>query len=336
MIELNKIDEIANRLRQYELDNKPRYFNMSYINSNFDVPQLLAERISGEKEFRNRISEAINTYQAEKIIVDEFNQKAKSVKEPVNTIEISVKDKYAITMSPSIQKRQYPEPKEKPVIIDPFEQFGGFDGFKQEIRGEVAKEYQLIKEQEEKQKLLVENEKLKKDNQDLTDDNTHLYELNQQLSEQIEKLQKYVPENLKIGNVSLTKMLGSILGTATETMVKSFVTRRPEKVKRMLGDTAFEQLSGLLDDSIEDEEQDEIVQEQIQELQSTPEASGQESKHLEVANAIHDLNCRIPSGQLGKIQLIYYYFLQEDESIDEERLDEIIEFINDQKQPDDE
>lgn len=336
MIELNKIDEIANRLRQYELDNKPRYFNMSYINSNFSTPQLVAERISGEKEFRNRVSEAINTYDAEKIIVDEFNQKAKSVKEPVNSVEIVVKDKNSMNIHPVIQQRQNQENVERSNLGDPFERFGGFDGFKQEIRSELAKEYQLLREQEEKQKLREENDRLTKENQELTDDNTSLFELNQELSEQVQNLQKYVPENLKIGDVSLTKMLGSILGTATETMVKSIVTKKPEKVKEILGDTAFEQLSGLLDDAVEEELDEELVQQQMQELQSVPNQPEQETKHLAVANAIHELNSRIPSNQLGKIQLIYYHFLNEDETINEEKLDEIIQFINNQKQSDDE
>lgn len=335
MIELNKIDEIANRLRQYELDNKPRYFNMSYINASFDKPQLLAERISGEKEFRNRIHEAINTYQADKIIVDEFNQKAKSVKDPVNTIEIMVKDKNTINIHPVIQPSRY-ENTEKPSLGDPFERFGGFDGFKQEIRSELAKEYQLIREQEEKQKLKDENIRLARENEELTEDNTQLFELNQELSEQVSNLQKYVPENMKIGDVSLTKMLGSILGTATETMVKSIVTKRPDKIKAILGDTAFEQLSGLLDDSVEEEPDEEMVQQQMQELQSVPQTPGQENKHMVVANAIHELNNRITSGQLGKIQLIYYYFLNDDETINEEKLDEIIEYIKPNNESDNE
>lgn len=336
MIELNKVDEIANRLRQYELDNKPRYFNMSYTNASFDTPQLVAERISGEHEFRNRINEAVNTYQAEKIIVEEFNQKAKSVKDPVNTVEILVKDKNQINIHPVIQPQNKQEVQERPSVGNPFEHYGGFDGFKQEIRSELAKEYQLLREQEEKQKLRDENQRLTKENAELNEDNTQLFELNQELSEQVQNLQKYVPENLKIGDVSLTKMLGSILGTATETVVKNIVTRKPEKVKEILGDVAFEQLSGLLDDSLEEEPNEELVQEQLQELQAVPDQSEQEVKHLAVANAIHELNSRIPSSQLGKIQLIYYHFLNEDETINEEKLDEIIQFINNKKQSDNE
>ena len=65
MIELTKIDEIANRLRRYEQDNKPRYFNLHYINKDFPERQQIAERINGETEFRNRVNEAINVYNAE-------------------------------------------------------------------------------------------------------------------------------------------------------------------------------------------------------------------------------------------------------------------------------
>ncbi len=336
MIELNKIDEIANRLRQYGLDNKPRYFNMYYTNPHFNSPQLLAERISGEKEFRNRVHEAINTYDAEKVIVEEFNQKAKSIKEPVNTVEIIIKDKNSINIYPAMRPSKEREGAGRDNPGDPFEKFGGFEGFKNEVRGEVAKEYQLIREQEDKQRLLEENRELARENHELVEDNTNLYETNQELSEQVQKLQKYVPENLKIGDVSLVKMIGSVLGTATETFVKNVVTRNPEKVKEYLGETAFQQLSGLLDDDTGEKINEETLQGQVQELQPVTGHPGQEEKHLAVASAIHELNSRIPSGQLGKIQLIYYYFLNEDETINKEKLDEIIQFINTQKQSDDE
>ena len=259
MIELNKIDEIANRLRQYELDNKPRYFNLKYTNQAFQDPQLIAERISGETEFRNRVNEAINTYKADKIIVEEFNQKAKSVKQPTNVIEIVTGNGYSITLPPSPNYYNSKHDNEKPQepttqspAQNPLELFGGLEGLKQEVRSEIAKEYQLLKEQDEKRNLIEENKKLSSENNELNEDNTKLYELNEQLSEKIQELQKYIPENLKIGNLSVTKVLGSILGTATETIVKNIVINKPERVKEILGDTAFEQLSGLLDDSMEE------------------------------------------------------------------------------------
>lgn len=337
MIELNKIDEIASRLLQYEADGKPRYFNLKYINQNFAEPQLFAERISGEKEFRRRVDEGVNVFHADKIIVEEFNQKSKNVKEPVSTSEIQVKDNINITYTPAPRNKQA-EPEEdnkKQPQYDPFEKFGGFDGFRQELRSEVAKEYQLIREQEEKRKLLEENAKLKQENEELNEDNTKLFELNQELGEKVRELQRYVPENLKIGDVSLTKMLGSILGTATETVVKNIVTRKPEKVKELLGETAFEQLSGLWTEDDEEETDDTQVQQVVQELQSVPSPPGQDENHIRVANAIHELNSRIPSPQLAKIQLIYYHFLNEDETINEAKLDEIIKFINKDKQQND-
>lgn len=336
-MELNKIDEIANRLRQYEIDNKPRYFNLKYINQSFKEPQLIAERISGEKEFRNRVNEAINVYSAEKIIVEEFNQKSKNVHEPVNIIEIQIKDGVTITYPPAFRNKppESGDENEKPQRYDPFEKFGGFDGFKQELRSEVAKEYQLIREQEEKHKVLEENARLRKENGELNEDNTKLFELNQELGDKVRELQKYVPENLKIGDMSLTKVLGSILGTATETMVKSIVVRKPEKVKELLGETAFEQLSGLWTSDDEEDPDEDQGQQPVQELQSVPPNPGQEENHLRVANAIHELNTRIPSPLLAKIQLIYYHFLNEDETINEDKLDEIMQYLNKQKKPDD-
>ena len=70
----------------------------------------------------------------------------------------------------------------------------------------------------------------------------------------------------------------------------------------------------------------------MQELQSVSDNPEQEDKHLAVANAIHKLNSHMSSGQLGKIQLIYYHFLNEDETINEEKLDEIIQFINTERE----
>ncbi len=212
----------------------------------FAEPQLIAERISGEKEFRSRVNEAINTYKADKIIVEEINQKAKSVKEPASVVEISVNSGYTITLPPNHyanQRREEPKPNlpsKDPNSVNPLEMFCGLDGFKQEIRSEIAKEYQLLKEQDEKKKLVEKNSRLKEDNKELQEDNTKLYELNEELSEKVKELQKYIPENFKIGNLSVTKVLGSILGTATESMVKSIVTRRPERVKDIIGETAFE------------------------------------------------------------------------------------------------
>jgi hypothetical protein len=91
-----------------------------------------------------------------------------------------------------------------------------------------------------------------------------------------------------------------------------------------------------LDDQVEEEPEENQIQQPVQELQSVSSNPGQDEKHLLVANAIHELNSRIPSGQLGKIQLIYYFFLNEDETINEDKLDEILNFINQQKQSDDE
>jgi hypothetical protein len=335
MIELTKIDEIANRLRRYEQDNKPRYFNLHYINKDFPEPQQIAERINGETEFRNRVNEAINVYSAEKIVVEEFNQKSKNVKEPVNVVEITIREKNS-PYPPVILEKQVKPSTEPTQIGNPFEAYGGLEGFKQEIRGEIAKEYQLLKEQEEKKKLIEENVLLKKENDDLTVDNTQLFELNQELSEKIQALQKFVPENLKIGDLSLTKVIGSVLGTATETIVKNIVTKKPERVKEILGDTAFEQLSGLLDDQQEEEFDETQIQQPVQELQTVPSEEGQEDRHALVADAIHELNTKITSQQLGKIQLIYYHFLNEDETINEDKLNEILNFINNQKQSDDE
>ena len=145
-----------------------------------------------------------------------------------------------------------------------------------------------------------------------------------------------MPENLKIGDLSLTKVIGSVLGTATETIVKNIVTKKPERVKEILGDTAFEQLSGLLDDQQEEEFDETQIQQPVQELQTVPSEEGQEDRHALVADAIHELNTKITSQQLGKIQLIYYHFLNEDETINEDKLNEILNFINNQKQSDDE
>lgn len=345
MIELNKIDEIANRLRQYELDKKPRYFNLKYINQAFEDPQLIAERISGEKEFRNRVNEAINTYKADKIIVEEFNQKAKSVKEPVSVVEISVNSGYTITLPPnhySNQRREEPKPNhapKEPGSVNPLDMFGGLDGFKQEIRSEIAKEYQLLKEQDEKKKLVEENERLKADNKELQEDNTKLYELNEELSEKVKDLQKYIPENLKIGNLSVTKVLGSILGTATEAMVKNIVVKRPEKVKDIIGETAFEQLSGLVgnDDELEDLA---IDSSQLQDVQPLNGITNKDSQENPVVNAISQINANLPVNQLSKVQMIYYHLLNDDESLDEEKLDDLVSFIreneNTDEKPDDE
>lgn len=337
MIELNKIDEIANRLRQYELDKKPRYFNLKYINQAFAEPQLIAERISGEKEFRSRVNEAINTYKADKIIVEEFNQKAKSVKEPASVVEISVNNGYTITLPPNHyanQRREEPKPNlpsKDSNSVNPLEMFGGLDGFKQEIRSEIAKEYQLLKEQDEKKKLVEENSRLKEDNKELQEDNTKLYELNEELSEKVKELQKYIPENFKIGNLSVTKVLGSILGTATESMVKSIVTRRPERVKDIIGETAFEQLSGLVgdDDELEDVGIDSA---QLQAVQPLNGIAKKEVDENPVLHAIGQINANLPNDQLAKVQMIYYHLLNDDESLDDNKLDDLVGFIRENKE----
>jgi DNA-binding ferritin-like protein (Dps family) len=340
MIELNKIDEIANRLRQYGADKKPRYFNLKYINQAFAEPQLIAERISGEMEFRNRVNEAINTYKADKIIVEEFNQKAKSVKEPASVVEISVNNGYTITLPPNHynQRKDEPKPNIAPVEknnVNPLEMFGGLDGFKQEIRSEIAKEYQLLKEQDEKKKLIEENIRLKEDNKEFQEDNTKLYELNDELSEKIKELQKYIPDNLKIGNLSVTKVLGSILGTATETMVKNIVVKRPEKVKDIIGETAFEQLSGLVGDDDLDNELS-VDNSQLQEVQPLSGIARKEEEQNPVVNAINQINSNLPTDQLAKVQLIYYHLLNDDESLDDSKLDELVSYIQDNNNLDNE
>jgi hypothetical protein len=343
MIELNKIDEIAHRLRQYELDDKPRYFNIKYLNKAYTRPQLIAERMSGEHEFRRRIHEAINTFKAEKIIVEEFNQKAKSVKEPTNVIEINIENspQYTIISPPSDKEKetgtkeetnQNNTPQSQPS--NPLEAFGGLEGFRQEVRNEIAKEYQLIKEQEEKKKLLEENERLKNENQDLNEDNTKLYELNSELSDKIQDLQKYIPENLKIGNLSVTKILGSILGTATETMVKNVVMKRPDKVKDIIGEVAFEQLSGLVNDDDDAEMDLALDNSQLQAVQPISGTQNRQTGENPVVSAINQINTGLPPEQLAKVQIIYYHLLNDDESLDDEKLNEMVKFINDNKETD--
>jgi len=333
MIEQEKIDEIAYRLRGYEQDNKPRYFNL-YFTKDKDSKneKLVAEKVSGEKEFRKRVNDIIKTYLPYKIIVKEFNAKARNIKEPVEVTTIEARYNSNLAVQHHVPYNMPADKVETKVqqIPDPFEQWGGLAGFKQEVRSEVAKEYQIIREQEEKKKLIEENEKLKKENRELVEDNTKLFEVNQELGEKVQELQKYVPENLKIGDVSVVKVLGSILGTAAEAAVKNVVVKRPEKVKEILGDTAFEQISGLFEDDPEEDETE--YSKPIQELQSVPTNPEQESQHMQVADAIHELNKKISSSFLGKIQLIYYFFLNDDETINEEKLNKIIKFINKQKE----
>lgn len=337
MIELNKVDEIAHRLRQYELDAKPRYFNVKYINKKYSEPQLIAERVSGELEFRNRFNEALNTFKADKVIIEEFNQKAKSVKEPVSVIEIITEREphYTIVNPPvprenTSEKETAPKQSQENQIqgVNPLDVFGGLDGFKQEVRNEIAKEYQLLKEQDEKKQLIAENEHLKKENKELEEDNTKLYDLNEELSEKIQELQKYIPENLKIGNLSVTKILGSILGTATETMVKNVVLKKPEKVKDIIGEVAFEQLSGLVSGEDDDELDLALDNSQMQAVQPIAGTQNSEVRDNPVVNAINQVNSNLPPEQLAKMQIIYYHLLKDDESLDDDKLNEMVRFIN--------
>ena len=333
MIELNKIDEIAYRLRQYELDDKPRYFNIKYLNKAYSEPQLIAERMSGEHEFRRRINEAINTFKAEKIIIEEFNQKAKSVKEPVSVIEIMIENtpQYTIINPPSTKEKEAKEKeaaqntKQESQSTNPLDVFGGLDGFRQEVRNEIAKEYQLLKEQEEKKKLIEENQQLKNENKELNEDNTKLYDLNEELSNKIQDLQKYIPENLKIGNLSVTKILGSILGTATETMVKNVVLKKPDKVKDIIGEVAFEQLSGLVGDEDESELDLALDNTQLQPVQPLAGTSNQETSDNPVVSAINQINSSLPPEQLAKVQIIYYLAISR--KIDDKTLQVSIDWV---------
>ena len=343
MKDYGKIAELIKRIQAYEKDEKPLYLSIYYTNKHNpkgEDPTPFATRIKGESEFQAKISEILTNLSPFKIFVREFPNKSTNTKEEQFKREtiIEVKkenedDSITVHHLPATQNHS-----ENSTYKDPFESYGGLAGFEQKLRGDIAKEYQLAKEQDEKKKLIEDNVLLKKENEELKEDNTKLYEINEELTEQVQDLQKYIPENIKIGDVSLTKVLGSILGTAAETVVKNVVTKKPDKVRDILGDTAFEQLAGLLEDEPEEtyEELDENhEQHPVQELQSVPVSSEQEDRHMLVANAIHELNKRVSSSDLGKIQLIYYFFLNDDETINQEKLNTIVKIVNEQKEPED-
>lgn len=342
MIEYSKITELANKIRDYERDGKPLYLNLYYTNHN--NPNLedaikVADRISGEVEFQNRLDDMIQRYKPYSIIAREYSNKSPGVKDEKFKHETIIKIQEPASgylMQPEVSitpKPKYTPDNKASGLNEMLDHYGGLEGFRQSIRSDVAKEYQLLNEQEQKKKLIEENVLLKKEKEDLQDENDKLYNANEELAEQVQALQKYIPDNFKIGNVSVTKMLGSILGTAAEAIAKNVVTKRPEKVKEILGETAFEQLSGLLGDEPEEtgEIDEDQIQQPVQELQSIETNPDQEDKHAQVANAIHDLNKKISSPRLGKIQMIYYFFLNEDETINDEKLNLLIKFINKKK-----
>lgn len=330
-VEYKKIEEIASRLRQYEEDGKPRYFNISYTSRSYVEPQLIGgERLFGEQVFRERINSALYTYKADKIIINEFNQKSRNVKTAVSTIEILIdrEDSYpaTLTVQPDVKeetKKSQSTTVQQQDIAAVLEELGYV---RQDMRSEVAKEYQLIKEQEEKERLINENEKLKLENVQLEKENSDLLKKNTELFEEVEKLRAYVPDNFKIGNLSVTKTLGSILGVATETLVKNIVTKKPERVRTLLGDVAFEQLSGFMED-----ETDELgateTREEPEPLEPLESVSEEEQQQQKIAEAIHALNLRISLEELGKIHLMYAFIVDENEAIDHAKLNQLVQFI---------
>ncbi len=342
MKDYGKIAELIKRIQACEKDEKPLYLSIYYTNYNNqkeEDPTPYATRIKGESEFQAKISEVL-TLQPLKLFIREFPNKSTNTKEDQfkreTVIEVRSENEQDKLLAQQLAAKynQGDNTEQK----DLFKEFGGFAGFEQRLRGDIAREFQLVKEQGEKQKLVEENALLKKENIELREDNTKLYEINEELSEKVQDLQRYVPENIKIGEVSLTKVLGSILGTAAEAVVKNVVSKKPEKIRDILGDTAFEQLAGLFEDQPGEsyEEPDENqMQQPVQELQSVPVNPNQEDRHIQVANAIHELNKRISSGDLGKIQLIYYFFLNEDETINQEKLNTIVELIHEEKPKED-
>jgi hypothetical protein len=341
-IEYEKIDEIANRLRQFEEDGIPRYVRIEYSNPTDQngQPFKIAEKLTGEQEFRRRINNVLNNLNPEKIIVSEFSQKSRNGK-PVNTIVINVENEkrekgfipIAMQQPKSTGENQVGNNETQKQIYQAInnlsQSLAGVDTIKQEAYSEFILKNELEKKTEKIEKLEEEKKKLQNDVDELTGDNTKLFKYNEELAGENKKLQKYVPDNITVAGVSITKVLGSILGNATETVIKNVVAKRPEKVRSLLGEAGLEALSGIFEDPGERGflEGGNTLGGQNQELQKVQELSPEEEEKLKIVGIIHDINKGATSGQLSRIQLLYYHILDDDETINDNKLLGLAKFV---------
>ena len=332
-VEYHKIEEVADRLTEFENEGTARYFSLYYVNGSHDQPQPIGtDRQTGVKKFRQQVNDILNSGNADKIIVQEFSQRSRNVKEPAHTVEILIDRSYHAVPQPFLaQKQGTKEPKAPEHALkglDPEEVFSKLESMKQDIRSEIAAEYQLNKEQDERKRIVEENERLKKENGELKESNTKLLDNNDELFEEVKHLQKFVPDNFKIGHLSVTRTLGSILGTAAETLAKNIVSKKPEKVRTLLGDAAFEQLAGFMEDEPDGPGQ----LEQPGPLEPLEPFSPEEEQKQQIAEAINGLNQRATPEEMGKIQCMYAFILNEGETIDPEKLNALLRFIVQQQQ----
>jgi hypothetical protein len=345
-IEYEKIDEIANRLRQYEEDGKAHYFNIEYNNGTDEDGKSfkIAEKLSGEQAFRKKIYYVLNSLKPDEIIVTEFTQKSRNGK-PVNKIVIDVNNEPGETppVHYAIQQPSKGKSEEKSksgqddlkIILQRVESLGQNLSGEETIRQKAYTEYALKNELERKdekiKKLEEEIKKLTFDVEELNGDNTKLYKYNEELVTENRKLQKFVPDNITVAGVSITKMLGSILGTATETLVRNVVTKKPDTIKSFLGETGLNALSGIFEDTDETSlPENQQVSEGHQELQKVEPLTPEQEDKLKIIGIIHDVNNKATTEQLGRIQLLYYHILDDDESINDDNLLALAKFAHNQ------
>lgn len=331
-----KIDQIATRLREYEKDGKARYYRISYVSPEYKEPQIVGgDRVSGEQNFRDRIYKVLDDFKPTKIIVEEFNQKSRNMKEAASTIEIDVEQEanpyFSHAQAPTGNKESDKKESKKEdgkTGLSASEVQAMLDKNRVDMQSDFEARLKLEREKDHKDRIEAENEQLKSDVKELEILNEGLGKKNDELVAEVERLGKYVPENLKIGNVSVTKTLGSILGTATETLLKNVVTKKPEKLRGLLGDVAFEQLAGFMEDEPEEQSLEGFhAEEVIDPLEPMEQLSPEEEEKNKITGAIHQLNQSANREELGKLQILYAYLLSDDERIDPDKLNKLVRMV---------
>ena len=337
-VEHNKIEEIANRLRQFEQDGNTRYFSIAYTSNDYKKPQQSGgERLTGERAFRGRINEVLYQTNANKIIVKEYKQRARNVKTPENEVEIIINREggQAQQGQPQDDKSQPGSQSEEirriqEALGNVVSMMGQKEISKQEGRSEAEKDFQLEQEKQEKRKLQEENEGLRKENEELHAHNEKLLDTNDELTVEVERLQKYIPENYQIGNFKPTKILGAVLGTATETLISNFVATKPHVVEALLGKELGSQIAGLMGAGNENAQPANGPETDNRAAQGFQQLSEEDEEKQEVVQSLYEINASATMEQLEDIKLLYYLFLREDGTINGEKLQSIAASIREQ------
>lgn len=338
-MELKKYNYITETMMSWDADAKPYWYEISW--ESIEEPGLLKSwtgksRVTGQTKFRDAIEKLSTFPNCARIHLVVYSGQTGKKTLMVETIPVNDRSNgyYPVYPQPEQKKQENNHPAPPPPPVQPQAQntqmdligavlgapgLSGVDalhGLLQFRDERLETRYKILELEKEIAQLRLEKSRLE-DN--VSDRDEQIQELESDIEEmegqlsilgaENERLQKYVPENSKIG-ISLTQLGSAVLTN----FAKKVVTNQPDKVARILG-TDSQTLLGLFDQAPTEPQQIRETQSVNIEAVEEEEISDERKQQLQVIDGITGFLKSLDHNNLAYAQRIVNLWYKDIESI---------------------